>query len=224
MTNKKREILRPTPPGGAELTPREKIIAQSPEEELGAGEGLEVEDGAPDGDAFPMGPGGSQVRTEPDGSLRPIRAEKLAVAWADGFRGAEAWEMTGGGAGSYRSRIETNEVFRERVGVLELEKKNLEREGVWGEACWAAKQNLRVARLGGVVMEIHKATVLYIETIKALSGVAPAPEGGSPDGEGEVSRAPGRPPNQPKALRVDVSLMREALVHKGLAPQPVAAE
>lgn len=229
MTARKGQNIRPTPLPRNELTPREKITGQSPCSEQEEDEdGEEVADGAPREKAFP-GPGGQNVRLLPDGTLKPEKAWALAVAWADGFRGDEAGEMAGKISRSYRSRIETNEVFLARVAELELEKTKLEHGGVGGEAIWAAKQNLRVARIGGVVAEVHRATLLYIETVKAFSGATPmvSVEGGD-DGAAQegvaVTRGPGRPAHQPRALRVDVLQMREGLINKGLAPQPVAAE
>lgn len=222
---RKGQNIRPTPGPRIELPPREKIIVQEgssePEEDV---DGEEETDGAPDGRAFTGPPGGLNVRLLPDGALKPDKAWALAVAWSDGFRGSEAGEMTGVVSRSYRSRIETNEVFLARVAELELEKTKLEHEGVGGEAIWAAKQNLRVARIGGVAAEVHRATLLFIETVKMFSGVTPMVQAVPEDAAGEAPRGPGRPPNQPKALRVDALQMRESLIHRGLKNVPAAAE
>lgn len=196
-----------------ELAAREKIMVVDPVPE--PGEAGEVEGG----DGASGGPEIANVGVLPDGALKPLRAELLALAWADGWRAMEAWDISGGGAKSYRQRIERAPAFKERVRALTEERTKLEQEGVLGEAMWAAKQNWRLARAGGVVAEIHRATVLLVETTKAFSGIQPVAEGAAPApaAEGEVPRGPGRPPHQPRALRVDVGLMREKLIGKGVA-------
>lgn len=175
--------------------------------------------------AFDRDGGGSKVEVSADGSLVPVKAELLALARADGFRGRSGWEAAGGGARSYRVRIERHPVFQARVEKLMSEREKIvEQEGAAGEAIWAVRQNWRLARAGGDVAQIHRATVLLVETTKSLLGVQPAPVGGEAavTGDGEV-RPVGRPPKVPAALRVDALQMRERLVQRGIA-LPMAAE
>ena len=229
MKPQKGQIIRPTHQAEAELPPREKIIPQDGrEDQADGGEVGEDGDEASDRSAFHLEPGGLTIVVQEDGTLRPVRAEALVLAWADGFRGIEAWRVSGGGSASYRSRIESNEVFRKRVAELAEERAKIETEGVLGEALWAAKQNWRLARQGGVVAEIHRATVLLVEVTRQMGGVAPARDDeGVPPAEGQVARrGPGRPPKEPSALNVGALQMREALIHKGItvAPPPEATQ
>lgn len=223
MTAEKAHILRPGGRPDNELPPREKIMVRGPsDDEEGVEDGEREGDGAPGEEASGAEVAVTHVRLMPDGTLTPERAWKLAIAWGDGFRGQVAWDMSGGGARSYRFRIQEHEVFRERVRALEAEKTKLEHEGVAGKAVWAAETNLRLARISGVQSEIHRATVLYIETVKALMGEqgGVAASASVAEGEGVAARGPGRPAHQPRALRVDVLQMRDSLLHKGLAPAP----
>lgn len=174
----------------------------------------------------------TKVRVSSDGSLLPVRAEVLALAMADGFGRLEAWKITGAGASSYRTRIETHPVFKERVKALTEEKTKLETEGASGEVLWVVKQNWRLARASGDVAQIHRATTLLVQTHKdvGLIGSAGAGEGGgSADGSKAEGPGPGRPAHQPRATRPDVASMKRTLMERGqpvpgpaLAPEPAA--
>ena len=186
------------------------------------------EDGAEARDADVPGASGfpeiAKIVVSVDGALHPMRAESLALAHGDGYSGQEAWDVSGGGALSYRRRIEKSPVFKERVVVLVSEREKLEALGIAGEVVWAAKQNWRIARAGGVVTEIHRATVLYVDTVRALLGAPAADQvgGAAPSAEpSDAPRGPGRPPNQPRQLRVDVLQMREKLTGMGVRVDPV---
>lgn len=219
MTRKAQNI-RPTPPGGAELAPREKIMVPDPSSELETEDGAEGEDEASGGDDEASGQWEkiANVVVLEDGSVSPRGAELLALAQADGLRGGKASDCAGLKRGAYVSRIRASPVFDERVRVLTEERTKLEALGVEGEALWAVKQNWRLARAGGVVMEIHRATVLLVETTRTFLGVekpgdAPA---AAPAGDAPAKPGPGRPAHQPKALRFDIENMKSALISKGI--------
>ena len=220
MTAQKHQNIRPGGAGGNELAPREKIIGFDPfdDGEVGGEGGAEDEDEALDPEASGRGPEIAKIEVLSDGALQPLRAELFALARADGFDRGEAWAVSGGGARSYKQRIERNPLFQERVAMLASERTKIESVGVEGEAMWAAKQNWRLARAGGVVAEIHRATVLLVETTRAFTGAGPAdPSGSAPAAEGEAPRpGPGRPPHQPRQVRVDVEQMKGSLLHKGI--------
>lgn len=218
MTAQKGQNIRPGGAGQNELPPREKIIGFDPFfDDTGEGEEVEGEDEALDPEASGRGPEIAKIEVLSDGALQPLRAELFALARADGFEGSEAWAVSGGGARSYKQRIERNPLFQERVAMLTAERTKIETGGVEGEALWAAKQNWRIARAGGVVAEIHRATVLLVETTRAFTGAGPIDQGGSAaPAEGEAPKGPGRPPNQPRQLRVDVEQMKGSLLQKGI--------
>lgn len=218
MTTEKRQIIRGAGGRPNELPPREKIMVVGGEEEDEVGgDGAEGGDEAPDGEESGGSPEIAKLGVLADGALTPMTAELLALAHADGFSGMAAWRVCGKDPGtkSYRGRIVRSPLFGRRVEELVAEREKLEQGGIAGEALWAVKQNWRLARAGGVVMEIHRATVLLVEvTREQLGGAPPAVQ--EEGGETAAPRGPGRPPQQPRQLRFDIEDMKSKLVARGV--------
>lgn len=159
--------------------------------------------------------GGEALKLSEDGTMALPIAEKFALALADGFPKNQAWKIAGGRSASYRKRILANPVFRMRVQLLEMERDKLV-DTQEGDVFWMVKQNWRLARAGGVVSEIHRATVLLTELMakREAGPAADVPAAGT-----ETKALPGRPAHQPRALRADASQMRSHL--KGMSrPKP----
>lgn len=141
----------------------------------------------------------------------------------------DAWKLAGGGAESYKARIEKNPLFRKRVEILELEREKLEQEGSEGEVLWAVKQNWRLQRAAGDPAGIHRATVLLVQTMTQLRGGGGAGDeggvspGGSATGDVPAPGRPGRPAIEPRAVKADISRMKSELLAIGV-PQPVVAD
>lgn len=164
------------------------------------------------------------IRMAPDGGgILPEKAENLALHMADGFTKSVAWRMVGGRRKNerYGRTIREHPVFKARLQILVEEKMRAQDQGLAGDVMWAVRQNWRLARATADVAQIHRATVLLVETAKSNFGGGAAIEGEV--SSGEEKRAPGRPPHQPRSTKPDVASMKATLQRMGVK-EPAPAE
>ena len=154
-----------------------------------------------------------------DGSLSKEKAEKFCLGLVEGLVSTEAWRAAGGvNSGSdaiaERRAYEADPVFQARWERLTWERRADLMSGPHGEAMQAARMAFRTARVAGDAAQVLRAAELMA---RIADRMAPVAEPGSVE-----ARGPGRPPQEPAQSKVNVSLIRQGLLEKGL-PAPADA-
>lgn len=167
-----------------------------------------------------------------DGSISNARAERLALMMADEVPRAQAWRVLGGkdkgGSAQYLRKLTTDPVFILRLEALMEERKDLiEKDPIFGESAYNARQLWRMARAEGDNALASKAADMLLKISTAIANRS----GGGGPGDDLPGQLPGKvgkpaapvPENRPISQIKSMLADMPGIPAPGTVPDPAAA-
>lgn len=161
----------------------------------------------------------------PNGTLRTVRHERMALFLADEVSQGDAWNAVGGHnhgeSVRYRRKILVHPVFITRLEGLMAERAKLLEDPVFGDARWQISQLWRHACSCGDLAVMKESTQMQLRLSQlmyqaGLQETGPENPGNAPE-EAVSGRGPGRPPKESAQTKRNPNDIKQLLLDKGVS-------